>query len=79
MSVDSLNSLAAPRAEEDPAQVLHPEARLPRRRAHREGGRRRARGDREAGLPVGGRNGGRERDIHKEKQTIIHYFVHYRD
>ena len=43
---------AAPRAEEDPAQVLHPEACLPRRRAHPSGRRSRARGAREAGLPV---------------------------
>ena len=43
---------AAPRAEEDPAQVLHPEARLPRRRARQGGRRPRARGAREAGLPV---------------------------
>ena len=49
--------MTASKPEELSAQVLHPEAGLPRRRAYQGCGRRRARGDREAGLPVGGAMG----------------------
>ena len=63
---------AAPRVEEDPAQVLHPEAGLPRRRAHRGGRRQRARGAREAGLPVTVRSG-ESRSIHSQAEDVYDF------